>query len=405
MTTGEHHRDEMYAFLDSALKEIGARESCSENERRLGQRLAKVWSDLGFAVRTEPFDCHPKAFLGFIPFAVVLDLLAVAAYWFAPLLCFLLAGIGFVAVVAELVRYRELLDPLFPRARGENVVAVLTPRSEPRRRVVVSAHQDSAYEFTLWYLLKSASIPIMLLGFAALPVTMIAGLAKFLAGAGGDASIFDWLGYLCLALYPFAGLNFFFHAYMAVPGAMDDLAGISILVGLARALAEGKPSGVGLEQTEVVLLATSSEEAGLRGAKRYVERHRDELHALPTHGIFVDSIYDERFLTIITSEPFTGARHDPFLIGLAKEAAGRRGQPINDTMLALGATDASAFGVEKLSSVCIVAQDTTRLVPNYHTRLDVIDHVRPEALAVILQLVLDMIERIDQPSPERPGPY
>jgi hypothetical protein len=140
-----------------------------------------LWSDLGLTVRTESFECHPKAFLGFIPFAVFIDLAAVVAYWFAPFLCFLLAGAGFVATVAELVRYRELLDPLFPRERGENVVAVLTPQKEARRRVVVSAHQDSAYEFTLWYLLKNASVPIMALGFAALPVTMIAGFAKFMA--------------------------------------------------------------------------------------------------------------------------------------------------------------------------------------------------------------------------------
>jgi Zn-dependent M28 family amino/carboxypeptidase len=236
----------------------------------------------------------------------------------------------------------------------------------------------------------------MILGFLALPVTMLAGFAKFLAGGAGDALIFDWLGYICMALYPFAGLNFFFHAYMAVPGASDDLAGVSILVGLSKALTEARQAGAGLAHTEVVFLATSAEEAGLRGAKRYVEQHRAELRALPTHGIFVDSIYDETHLTIITSEPFTGARHDAFLIRLAQEEAARRGQPIHDTLLALGATDASAFGVDGLSSICIIAQDTTRLVPNYHTRLDVIDHVRPESLAVVMQLVLDMIERIDE---------
>lgn len=399
MTPGERYRDFMYSFLDSALTDIGARESCSEDERRLGRRLAELWTQLGFRVRTEPFDCHPKAFLGFIPFVVLLDLAAVIAYWFAPLLCFLLAGFGFVTTILQLVRYREFLDPLFPKERGENVVGTLAPRSEARRRVVVCAHQDSAYEFTLWYMLKGAAVPIMLLSFAALPVTMIAGLAKFVAGAGGDAEIYNWLGYICLGLYPFAGLNFFFHAYMVVPGAMDDLAGVSVLVGLSKALTEARESGAGLQQTEVVLFASSSEEAGLRGAKRYVEQHRDELHTFPTHGIFVDGIYDEQFLTVITSEPFTGARHDPFLIQLAKDAAARRGHPIHSTALLLGATDASAFGVDGLSSVCLLAQDTSRLVPNYHTRLDVIDHVRPESLSVTMQLVLDMIERIDRDAP------
>jgi Zn-dependent M28 family amino/carboxypeptidase len=126
-----------------------------------------------------------------------------------------------------------------------------------------------------------------------------------------------------MALYPFAGMNFFFHAYMAVPGAMDDLAGISILAGLAKALTDARQSGTELQQTEIVLLAASSEEAGLRGAKRYLEQHRNELRAIQSHGIFVDSIYDERFLTILTRELFTGVRHDPYLIRLAQD--GQRG--------------------------------------------------------------------------------
>jgi acetylornithine deacetylase/succinyl-diaminopimelate desuccinylase-like protein len=390
MTAGDRYRDLMYSFIDSALKEIGARESCSENERKLGCRLAELWSGLGLEVKTETFHCNPKAFLGFIPFAALLDLAAVIAYWFSPLLCFLLAGGAFVVVFFELVRYRELVDPLFPLEKGENIIATLRPQGEVRRRVVVSAHQDSAYEFVLWYMLKNAAVPIMLVGFAALPITALSGLAKFIFG---DGPFFDALGYLCMALYPVAGLNLFFHVYMAVPGAMDDLAGISILVGLSKALTDGTNGG--LRQTEVVLLATSSEEAGLRGAKRYVEQHLHELRALPSHGIFVDSIYDERFLTVLTSEPFTKSRHDPRLIRLAKDVAAKRNQPIHETVLALGATDASAFAAAGLSSISLIEQDPTRLVPNYHTRLDVIEHVRPESLAILMQLVLDMIERID----------
>lgn len=390
---GERYQHFMHHFIDSALREIGPRESCSHSERRLGQRLAQLWNDLGLEVRTEPFECHPKAFLGFIPFIVLLDLAAVVAYWVSPLLCFLLAGAAFAVSFFEIVRYRELVDFLFPRQRGENVLAIVRPRGQARRRVVVSAHQDSAYEVTLWFLLGTSALPIMLLGFAAAPITMIAGLAKFLAG--GASPFLDGLGYLCMGLYPFAGMNFFFHAYMAVPGAMDDLAGISILAGLARVLADPQQARPGVEHTEVVLLATSSEEAGLRGAKRYVEQHAAELRVLPTHGIFVDSVYDERFLTILTAEIFTTARHDPYLIRLAEECAAARGHAIRKAPLLLGATDASAFAQAGLSSVCLVAQDTTRLVPNYHTRLDVIDHVRPESLGITMQLVLDMIGQID----------
>jgi hypothetical protein len=389
------HQDAMYRFVERALHEIGPRESCSDDERRLGERLAEQWRSLGHEVRREPFTCHPKAFLGFIPFSALLYLAATVSYWRWPAVCAALAGLSATLIIAELVRYRELVDRLFPSATGENVIAVIAPRGPAQRRVIVSAHQDSAYEFTLWYLLKGASIPLMLIGFAAVFVPLLGGLARSLAAAP-DAHVFTVLGWITLGLYPFVGLNLFFHVYSVVPGAMDDLAGVSVLTGVAQALADARVDGAPLlAHTEVRLLATSSEEAGLRGCKRYLAAHREELRALPTYALFVDSVYDERHLTVIHRELFTSARHDPRLVELAQSIAAQRGWPIHRHTLLLGATDATPFSVAGIPSVCLLCQDATRLVPNYHTRRDTLDYVRPASLTVMLQLVLDMIERID----------
>jgi aminopeptidase YwaD len=393
---GATYRDYMYNLVQQMLTEIGPRESCSENERKLGRHLAQLWQDLGHAVRTERFACHPKAFLGFIPFSALLYLAATIAYWVLPPLCVVFAASAAALIVFELLRYREFIDFLFPTAHGENVIAVIRPRGEVRRRVVVSAHQDSAYEFNLWFFLKTAAVPIMVIGFAAVFVPLLGGLAKTLAGAAGAAHAFDVIGYICMGLYPFVGLNLFFHTYSVVPGAMDDLAGISVIAGVGKALAEARRDGEPLlAHTEVRLLATSSEEAGLRGAKRYVSAHQRELSEIPSYGLFVDGVYDERFLTVITRELFTGAHHDARLVQLAKEVSGDLGWRMSEHMIPLGSTDASAFSLAGVPSVCLLCQDTTRLVPNYHTRLDTIDYVRPESLSAMLDLVLGMIQRLD----------
>src|SRR5262249_9534620 len=162
---------------------------------------------------------------------------------------------------------------LFPAAEGENVIGVIRPRGEVRRRVIVSAHQDSAYEFNLWFFLKNAAIPVNVIAFVAPFVPLLGGLAKSVAGV--DSHAFDVIGYICIGLYPIVGLNFFFHTYTVVPGAMDDLAGISVLAGVAKALTDADAAQ--LEHTEVRLLAASSEEAGLRGSKRYAAAHQREL--------------------------------------------------------------------------------------------------------------------------------
>lgn len=398
LPNADTRRESMHAFVRTVLEEIGARESCSENERRLGRRLAERWRALGLDVRSETFTCHPKAFLGVIPIATLLYLLATITYWMAPFLCFLLALASFTLLTVEVLRYRELADPLFAEAQGENVIGVVAPAGEVRRRVIVSAHQDSAYEFNLWYFLKGAAVPVMIIGFAAALVPLFDGLAKSLAGAGNESHAFNVVGFVALALYPVVGLNFFFHTYAVVPGAMDDLAGISVIDAVAHVLGDARRDGQALEHTEVVVLAVSCEEAGLRGAKRFAERHRAALHDVPTCVINVDGVYDERHLTVIDRELSTGVRHHAGLVHLARERAAARGRVIHQHAIPLGVTDATAFAQVGVPTVALLCQDATRLVPNYHTRLDTLDHVRPESLSVMLQLVLDMIEHLDRES-------
>jgi len=391
----QEYRDEMVRLMQTVLEEIGPRESCGEAEGRLGEMLRRRWSEFGYAVQAESFRCHPRAFLGFIPFTVGLYLGASAFYWAAPGLAVILAAGALALTIFELLRQRELVDPLFPEAEGRNVVARIPPLGECRRRVIVSAHQDSAYEFNLWYFLKTASIPVMAVALISPVVPLLGGLAQLL-GASAEAGLIHGLGVLSLALYPVVGLNLFFHTGSVVPGAMDDLAGVAVLDGVARALADPPPGDeAGLAHTEVLLLATSAEEAGLRGARRFAEAHGSELHALPCHVLNVDGVYDERFLTAIERELGLGVRHDPRLVALAERIATRRGWKLRRGLIPFGGTDAAAFARAGVSSVTLLCQDIHRLAPNYHTRLDTLERVRPESLTVMLQLVLDMIAEID----------
>ena len=116
----------------------------------------------------------------------------------------------------------------------------------------------------------------------------------------------------------------------------------------------------------------------------------------------MDGIYDEKYLTVVNREIRTGARHDPYLIKLAQEAAAQRGWPIKTLPIPMGASDAAAFSREgRVPSTCVLCQDVSKLVFNYHTRFDTIEHIRPESLVVSLQLVIDMLEKLDRLQPTR----
>ncbi len=398
MGEAEDFTDYMYGLIDRVMKEIGPRESCSEEERKLGEIFAEEVRPACQKVEVEKFTCSPKAFLGAFPYLIAGYVVALALYYVLPAVSLIITAACVGVFFFEVVRYRELIDPLFPKREGENVIGVVRPSGEAKRRLIVSAHLDSAYEFKLWYWLKGFSVPAMALAILAFLVLLGASLARAVTGSTGvpDGAVYRVLGYVCIAFLPVVLPFALFHTRDVVPGAMDDMAGISVLAGLAKCLREsGDKGGFYPRHTEVILLALSSEEAGLRGAKRYAARHRKEILSLPSHAIFVDGVYDEGFLTVFRKELFCGAEMDPYLVELAREAAAANGYPMKTMTLQLGATDASAFVREGIPSVSMCCWDVSRLVPHYHTRLDTIDRLRPQSLAVSLQVVLDMLKRLD----------
>ncbi len=396
---GEKYSDYMYKLVDKVITEIGPRESCGEQEKKLGRLMVKELEPACDRVDVETFTCSPKAFLGAFPFLVAVYIAGVILYYIYPYASLVLSLLGVVILFYEVIRYHEFIDFLFPKREGENIAGIIQPSGEVKKRVIVSAHLDSAYEFKIWYWFKGYAVAIMAVAFLAVLVLLGASLARTLSHSSGvpDNTAFSVLGIVCIALSVFVLPFAFFHTKDVVPGAMDNMTGIGIVAGLGGYLHDASQSGeFNPENTEVVLLCLSSEEAGLRGAKRYAAKHKEELVAIPTYGIFLDCIYDEKYLSVNTRELWTGAKLDPYLVGLAEEAALSNHFPIKTTIVPVGATDASAFALAGIPSVSLLCQDTSRLVPHYHTRLDTIEYVRPESLAVSLQMVIDMLKRIDR---------
>ena len=393
----EKYTDYMYDLIDKVMKTVGPRESCSEEEKRLGRMFADEVADCCDRVESETFTCSPTAFVGFFPFLVIMYIAAVVLFFFvAPISC-LIAVVAFVVIIAEVVRYKELIDPIWPKRDGENVLGFIEPRKDATRRVYVSGHLDSAYEFKIWYWFKGASAAVMGAGAFVLVLLFGFSLAASIAKPVGlpSSTVYWAFGFILVGLTPLIGLFWFFHTDDVVPGAMDDMAAVAVLAGLGRYFKEARVTeGFYPETTEVVLLALSSEEAGLRGAKRFAASHKGD--ALPACGIFLDGIYDEDFFTVFEKELWPGAVMDPEMVTIAKDAAKEMGVKLEVGNLPLGATDASAFALAGIPAASLCLSETKRLVPHYHTRLDTIDNIKPHSLAVALQATIEMLRIIDE---------
>ncbi len=393
----EKYTDYMYNLIDKVMKTIGPRESCSDQEKRLGRMFADEVADCCDRVESETFTCSPTAFVGFFPFLVIMYIAAVVLFFFVPPISCLIAVVAFVVIIAEVVRYKELIDPIWPKRDGENVLGFIEPRKDATRRVYVSGHLDSAYEFKIWYWFKGASAAVMGAGAFVLVLLFGFSLAASIAKPVGlpSSTVYWAFGFILVGLTPLIGLFWFFHTDDVVPGAMDDMAAVAVLAGLGRYFKEARVTeGFYPETTEVVLLALSSEEAGLRGAKRFAASHKGD--ALPACGIFLDGIYDEDFFTVFEKELWPGAVMDPEMVTIAKDAAKEMGVKLEVGNLPLGATDASAFALAGIPAASLCLSETKRLVPHYHTRLDTIDNIKPHSLAVALQATIEMLRIIDE---------
>ena len=109
----------------------------------------------------------------------------------------------------------------------------------------------------------------------------------------------------------------------------------------------------------------------------------------------VDGIKDEKFLMVWKIEPHNGAGHDHELVRIAQEVAASHNWPIAVRPTPWG-NDAVLFSLSGIPVAWLNLNDPSKVYPPLHTMLDTYELVRPEALSVALQLVIDMIQRIDK---------
>ena len=82
---------------------------------------------------------------------------------------------------------------------------------------------------------------------------------------------------------------------LCVEGANDNLTGCYVGMAVAKAMAD---TDTRFENTELVVICSGSEEAGLRGAKAWCEAHAHEFNDVPTFVFSYDTITQPEYLSV-----------------------------------------------------------------------------------------------------------
>ena len=373
-------------------RKIGRRSPGSAGEKAAAEYFAGLLEkDCGCAdVQVESFREHPDAFYGYFYFSAFCDILCCLTFFISPWLSILFGLLGVLLFVFHFVLYRPVLDPLFPTREGTNVTAVRPCAGEVKQRIFLNGHTDAAWEFPLNYLFGGIvfELPGLLAtggGFYSLFVSVCA-----LFGASWAESAGQW-GLLFLPF--FVLLTITYNPLRVVDGANDNLSGCMIGVALLKQMEE---NGITLENTEVGVILTGSEEAGLKGAKAWCEAHKDDYNDVPTCIIAYDSIYNPQELMVNRRDLNNTVDSDEDLCDYFLLAAEDAGVPCKAGKVPLfgGSTDSAAFTQGGFRSMGITGLSHL-LERFYHTRLDTPENLNPTALETCLKATEEFIRQAD----------
>ncbi len=382
-------------------KNLGKRAPGSEGEKKACEYMAKVLKeDCGCdRADVEPFSENPGSFYGWLFFTLTFVLASIVLYFFAPVASIVLIVLGLALALLQFGLYVKAVDAFFPKKTGHNVTAIKKCTGETKRRIIFNGHPDAAWEWPVNYALGGVGFEShAIIGFAGAFYYLILSIIQVAQNGAVGADISTSLGKAGLwglIFVPFlVGLYFMVNYRRVVDGANDNLSGCYMGIALLKAL---KDEGIELENTELGVVLTGSEEAGLRGAKAWCEAHKDEFNDVPTFVYSFDTIHDPKFLMVNYRDLNATVKADADASDLFMEAADELNIQCKKGMVPPlgGATDSAAFAQAGIRSAGITGLNH-KLESYYHTRRDSYDNMNLDGLADCFAATVRVLEKFDE---------
>lgn len=382
-------------------KNIEKRAPGSEGEKKSCEYMADVLKkDCGCErADVESFKENPGSFYGWLFFTLTFVLAAIVLYFFAPVASIILIAAGLVLVLLQFGLYIKAIDRFFPEKTGHNVTAIKKCKGETKRRIIFNGHPDAAWEWPVNHALGGVGFEAhAIIGFAGAFYYLILAIIQLAQNGAVGADISTPLGkagLIGLIFVPFlAGLYFMVNYRRVVDGANDNLSGCYMGIALLKAL---KDEGIEFENTELGVVLTGSEEAGLRGSKAWCEAHKDEFNDVPTFIFSYDTIHDPKFLMVNYRDLNGTVKADKDASDLFMEAADELGIRCKKGMVPPlgGATDSAAFAQAGMRAAGITGLNH-KLESYYHTRRDSYDNMNLDGLADCFAATVKVLEKFDE---------
>ncbi|MBQ4244521.1 MAG: M20/M25/M40 family metallo-hydrolase [Clostridia bacterium] len=395
----------MFEEIKHICTKFEKRDPGSNGEKQACEYMGGVLKDLGCdKVDVESFKENPKSFYGWIYITITCVLAAIALFFCGtltgnvvlPIIGVVLIVFGLALALLQFGVYKKTVDALFPEKTGHNVTALKKPTGEVKRRIIFNGHPDAAWEWPVNYKLGGVGFEghAILCAVGAVFYIVLNVLAAVKVSSGAEVDGLVKVGLWGLLFVPFlVGLYFMVNYKIVVDGANDNLSGCYMGIAVLKAL---KDAGIELENTEVGVVLTGSEEAGLRGAKAWCEAHKNDFNDVPTFIYSYDTIHDPKYLLVNYRDLNATVKADKDVSDLFMECAQELGVTCNKGMVPPlgGATDSAAFAQAGFRATGITGLNH-KLESYYHTRKDSWDNMNLDGLADCFAVSVRVLEKFD----------
>jgi hypothetical protein len=380
-------KDEKFAmtnFIQEVCEEIGPRLGTYSQEKQAGLKIKEILDKKVDEVILEDFICHPAGFLQFTRVAWIGVIIGTIFFWWLPIISSIFYIYALTTYVFEQMYLKEYVDFFFSQRTGTNVIGKLKSAREPQQIVICSAHHDSAYEFPLFAKFKSK---FGLLAYSTAFTIILSALAAYIKfildwfkiSSLGSNLILLCLPLLCIIMTGY--LAFKLHSNLVIPGANDNLSGVAVVLALAHQFAAQR-----LNNIELWFISFSCEEC-MRGSKRFVQMHHDELKPIKTINF---DMVGKGEICVISAEPYYTTKHS---FDLAKEFQTATDLPIK--VVHFGGTDAASFSKKGFQAISLVGLTPQNYPDTWHEMSDTPKIIEPEKLEKTLQATIQYLQNLD----------
>ncbi len=385
------------------IKNFEKRDPGSNGEKQACEYMAETLKkDCGCdKIQIEEFKENPGSFFGWIYFTITFALISIPLFFFFPLASILLIAAGFVIMFFQFGLYKKVVDKCFPEKTGTNVTAIKSCKGEVKRRILFNGHPDACWEWPVNYRFGGVAFElhavICVLGALYYFILSVIRVAKYginFEPIDTSSTLFK-MALIGLIFVPFMfGLYKMWNKKRVVDGANDNLSGCYMGIAIMKAL---KDEGIEFENTEVGVIISGSEEAGLRGSKAWCEAHKGEFDDVPTFIYSYDTIHDPKYLMTNYRDLNGTVKVDKDVSDLFMECAEELGIHCQKGMVPPlgGATDSAAFAQAGFRATGVTGLNHA-LEDYYHTRRDTYDNMNEQGLADCYAVSVKVLEKFDE---------